>query len=170
MRGLLQRREFLTVVAGTLALGAAQPPREWRAGVATVDITPAPGLWMAGFAARTEAARGTAMPLHAKALALEDRRGRRAVLVTLDLLGVTGGMAATIAAEAERRYKLPRAALMLNASHTHCGPVVDEMLSVAYDLTQPQREAIAAYTRDLESRIVKAVSYTHLTLPTIYSV
>jgi neutral ceramidase len=161
----MDRREFLTVVAGTLPAfpalaAAAQGPREspeWRAGVATVDITPAPGLWMAGFAARTEPARGTAMPLHAKALALEDGRGRRAVLVTLDLLGVTGGMAARIAAEADRRYQLPRAALMLNASHTHCGPVVDEMLSIAYDLTKPQRDAIAAYTRDLEARIVSVI-------------
>jgi neutral ceramidase len=160
----LDRRDFLTVVAGTLpawsALGAAQDaqdPGEWRAGVATVDITPAPGLWMAGFAARTEPARGTAMSLYAKALALEDGRGRRAVLVTLDLLGVTGGMASRIAAEAERRYQLPRAALMLNASHTHCGPVVDEMLAVAYDLTKPRRDAIAVYTRDLESRIIGVI-------------
>jgi hypothetical protein len=154
----VDRREFLTVVAGTLpAFAAIQNARGWRAGVATIDITPAPGLWMAGFAARTEPARGAAMPLHAKALALEDGRGRRAVLVTLDLLGVTGGMAATIAAEADRRYQLPRAALMLNASHTHCGPVVDEMLSVAYDLTKPQRDAIAVYSRDLETRVVKVI-------------
>jgi neutral ceramidase len=157
----MHRRDFLTVVAGALpawsALGAAQEARGWRAGVATSDITPAAGLWMAGYAARTEPARGTAMPLHAKALALEDGRGRRAVLVTLDLLGVTAGMSARIAAEVNRRHQLPRAALMLNASHTHCGPVVDEMLSIAYDLTQAQRNAIAAYTRDLESRIVKVI-------------
>jgi neutral ceramidase len=157
----MHRRDFLTVVAGAVpawsAFGATREARGWRAGVAAVDITPAAGLWMAGYAARTEAARGTAMPLHAKALALEDSRGRRAVLVTLDLLGVTGGMAARIAAEANRRYQLPRHALMLNASHTHCGPVIDEMLSVAYDLTQEQRAAIAAYTRDLESRVVKVI-------------
>ena len=156
----VNRRHFLTVVATALpvsALAGGQSARGWKAGVATADITPAAGLWMAGYAARTEPARGTAMPLHAKALALEDGRGRRAVLVTLDLLGVTAGMAATIAAEANRRHKLPRAALMLNASHTHSGPVVDEMLSVAYDLTREQRDAIAAYTRDLESRIVTVI-------------
>jgi neutral ceramidase len=162
----MNRRNFLTVASALPAMlggrawrasGAWQESREWKAGVATAEITPAPGLWMAGFAARTEAARGTAMPLHAKALALEDGRGQQAVLVTLDLLGVTGGMAARIAAEANRRYQLPRAALMLNASHTHCGPVVDEMLSVAYDLTPTQRAAIGDYTRDLESRVVKVI-------------
>jgi hypothetical protein len=31
------------------------------------------------------------------------------------------------------------------------------MLSIAYDLTQAQRDAIAAYTRDLESRVVKVI-------------
>ena len=35
---------------------------------------------------------------------------------------------------------------MLAASHTHCGPVVDDQLSVAYDLDADQRDAIAAYT------------------------
>ena len=65
----LDRRAFLT--AATLA--ALRPLRldaaGWRAGVATVDITPRQSLWMAGFAARTQPSQGTAQPLHAKALA-----------------------------------------------------------------------------------------------------
>ena len=46
---------------------------------------------MAGFAARTQPSQGTAQPLHAKALAIEDVRRQRVVVVTLDLLGVTAG-------------------------------------------------------------------------------
>ena len=66
----VDRRAFLT--AATLA--ALRPLRldaaGWRAGVATVDITPRQSLWMAGFAARTQPSQGTAQPLHAKALAI----------------------------------------------------------------------------------------------------
>jgi neutral ceramidase len=156
----MHRRELLAALAalaGTSVVRALPVKASgWRAGVATIDITPDGSLWMAGFAARKEASRGTAMPLHAKALALEDGRGQRAVLVTLDLLGVTDRMARFVA-DALRRHDIPRARLLLNASHTHCGPVIDDMLSVAYDLTADQQSAIAAYSRDLETRIVRVV-------------
>ena len=112
---------------------------------------------MAGFAARTAPAEGTALPLKAKALALADATGRKAVLVTVDLLGLTASMRHRIAGELERRHALPPEALMLAASHTHCGPVVDDQLSVAYDLDADQRARIRAYTQDLESRVVALV-------------
>src|SRR5512138_3823863 len=87
----MRRREFLTAVA-TLSLtprGVARPAPAWKAGVAAVDITPDRSLWMAGFAARTQPSQGVALPLHAKALALQAGDHRTAVLVTVDLLGVT---------------------------------------------------------------------------------
>jgi neutral ceramidase len=111
---------------------------------------------MAGFAARNTAATGTAMPLHAKALGLERDR-RRFVLVTVDLLGVTAAMRQRIGATLSRTHHLETEAWMLAASHTHCGPVVDDQLSVAYDLDEVQRGAIAAYTASLESTIARLV-------------
>lgn len=155
----MRRRAFLAAV-GALAAGV---PRlkgagAWRAGVAVTDITPAPGMWMAGFAARTEPARGTALPLHAKALALEDRTGGRVVLVGLDLLGITAPMADRIAAAVKQQVGLPREALLLNASHTHCGPVVDDQLDIAYPLDEQQRALIRAYTADVERRIAATVA------------
>src|SRR5207247_11376669 len=77
----------------------------------------------------------------------------RAGLVTLDLLGVPAPLAARSAEDGRRRHGLPREGLLLNASHTHCGPVVDDMLSVAYDLTAGQRSAIRDYTRELARRV-----------------
>jgi hypothetical protein len=129
----------------------------WRAGVATVDITPKTSLWMAGFAARTQPAQGTAQPLHAQALAIEDARGRRLVVVTLDLLGVTGAMAARIGTAVRARYQVPRERLLLASSHTHSGPVVDTQLLVAYDVTPRQIADIEAYTAWLEGQIVDVV-------------
>ena len=153
----LDRRAFLT--AATLA--ALRPLRldaaGWRAGVATVDITPRQSLWMAGFAARTQPSQGTAQPLHAKALAIEDLRRQRVVVVTLDLLGVTAGMADRIGAAVAKQHRVPRERLLLASSHTHSGPVVDTQLMVAYDVTPQQVRDVEAYTATLEQQIVDVV-------------
>jgi neutral ceramidase len=117
---------------------------------------------MAGFARRTQPAQGTALPLKAKALALQAGGGRPAVLVTADLLGLTARLTTAVSTEVRRRTGIPRAHLLFNASHTHCGPVVDEQLAVAYDLTDAQWREIRAYTAGLEKElaalIVTAVS------------
>jgi neutral ceramidase len=161
----MNRRSFLAAVAGGFVYPWRKTAMPWRAGVATVDITPRRPMWMAGFAARTSASQGVALPLQAKALALEDGHGRHVVLVTLDLLGITTGVGVRIAAVAQRRYGLAREQLLLNSSHTHCGPVIDEMLPVAYDLTEAQWRDVRAYTREMEGKVVdvigKALRHLH---------
>ena len=152
----IDRRTFLAAAA---AVVASRPVAAagWRAGVATADITPRTSLWMGGFAARTQPSQGTAQPLHAKALALEDSAGQRLVVVTLDLLGVTTGMSERIGTEVARRHRVQRERLLLASSHTHSGPVVDAQLLVAYDLTAQQVRDIETYTQTLESQVVSVV-------------
>jgi neutral ceramidase len=157
----VSRRDFVATLAGAVAapyvLQRAPVTAVWRAGVATADITPDRSLWMAGFALRKQASQGVALPLHAKALALEAAGGKPAVLVTVDLLGVTRRITDRVASEVQRRHGLQRANLLFNASHTHCGPVVDEQLAVAYDLSPEQWDAIRAYTSALEDRLAALV-------------
>ena len=115
-----------------LALGApwgvaadeskTEPAALWKAGVASAKITPERPLKMAGYGGRTEPAEGTEQDLFAKALALEDAGGNRVVFITLDLIGVREDLRAFVASAVEEQYKLPPAALLMNASHTHCGP------------------------------------------------
>ena len=157
IRPMISRRRFLASTAGLAGTSARlrRAPR-FVAGVARADITPAPGIWMAGFAARREPARGTALALGAKAVAVGDGE-RQVVLVTLDLLGITAAMRGRIAARLARSRRLAPECLMLSASHTHCGPVVDDQLSVAYDLDTAQRARIAEYTTELESAVVRVV-------------
>ena len=112
---------------------------------------------MAGFAARTVPAQGVALPLHAKALALQGAGQPAAVLVTVDLLGLTARLTDRVALEVERRHGLKRADILFNASHTHCGPVVDAQLSVAYDLSPEQWSAIRAYSTRLEEKLATVV-------------
>ena len=155
----MKRREFLTAVAafGLTSRGVSLSMPTCQACVATIDITPESSLWMAGFARRTLPSQGVAMPLHAKALALKCGGHPTAVLVTVDLLGVTAGITGRVAALVQRRHRIRRADLLFNASHTHCGPVVDEQLSVAYDLSPEQWAAIRAYTVQLEGKLAGVI-------------
>ena len=145
-----------------LFVGAALPVRaSWKAGFAKVNITPHGPLWMGGYAARTHASEGTLLELHAKALALEDETGRRAVLVTTDLLGLPGSVSEVVATRVKQKYGLSRDQLFLNSSHTHSGPVIGMMLSVAYEgekgINPEQWEAVKAYTGQLEGQMVRVV-------------
>ncbi|MEO1994989.1 MAG: neutral/alkaline non-lysosomal ceramidase N-terminal domain-containing protein, partial [Planctomycetaceae bacterium] len=94
----------------------------WKAAVASAKITPQRPLRMAGYASRKEPAEGTAQDLFAKAIALEDRQGNRVVLLTLDLIGVLTELRTTVAEQLRLKHELPPHALLMNASHTHCGP------------------------------------------------
>lgn len=124
----MKRFLLLAVGCGTLCLaGGASPAGEpqalpWKAGAASVKITPQSPIWMAGYAARKKPSEGVAADLFAKALAIEDEAGRRLVIVTMDLIGVPRPLRDWLEARVRESHGLPGAALLLNASHTHCGP------------------------------------------------
>jgi hypothetical protein len=111
---------------GSHAVATAADPRPaapaWRAGVASARITPERSLPMAGYAVRTEPSEGTEQELYAKALVLEDAAGGRTLWITLDLIGATAGLREAVAKRVTETLGIPAAALLVNASHTHCGP------------------------------------------------
>lgn len=95
---------------------------QWKAGAASVVITPDADMPMAGYASRNKPSEGKAQDLFAKALALEDAAGGRFVFVTMDLIGVPRELRAQLEMRVREAYSLAPEALLLNASHTHCGP------------------------------------------------
>jgi len=141
---------------------AADAQRAWKAGVACVVITPEQPMWMAGYAARTKPSEGKVHDLNAKALAIEDGAGARLVIVTVDLLGISRAMRDALEAEVGRRYQLPPEALLVSASHTHCGPALwDPAYSVYgdtfYGPSPEQAEQSVQYTRGLQEKLVQLV-------------
>ncbi|HFB98412.1 MAG TPA: hypothetical protein ENJ62_04665, partial [Bryobacterales bacterium] len=112
------------LLAGLWLAAAAGWGAEFRAGAARVDVTPEGPIWMSGYAVRDHPSEGVDQPLYVRALALEDAGGRRFVFVSLDLIGIPRSLADEVAARAAKEYGLERAQLLLNASHTHAGPVV----------------------------------------------
>ena len=129
----------------------------WRAGVARQVITPPAGQWMAGYAARQRPAEGKIHDLWLKALVLEDQEGHRGVLVTADILGFPRHVSEKICQELHQKFGLGRDQIMLAASHTHCGPVLENALYDIYPLDDTQKELISRYTRQLEQWAVGAV-------------
>lgn len=130
---------------------------EWKAGIARMVITPKQPMAMAGFAVRTHPSEGTLHDLWAKALALEDASGKKAVLVTTDLLGLPKEVSDHIRDRIRTKYGLGRDQILLNSSHTHSGPVLQHALSDIYVLDTEQLDRIRKYSQLLENDIVKLV-------------
>ncbi|HMD97071.1 MAG TPA: neutral/alkaline non-lysosomal ceramidase N-terminal domain-containing protein [Terriglobia bacterium] len=95
-----------------------------KAGVAKVDITPAPGLPLWGFENRKTPATGTRDPLYARVLVLEAGETRLA-LVALDLGRCFGPASLQHLRElAGKRSGISY--LLAVASHTHSAPVISD--------------------------------------------
>ncbi len=151
----------ITLCAGlsaSMAFAAEEPATGgWRAGVARADITPEESIWLAGYAGRDHAAEGTLHPLWVKALALEDASGQRALLVTTDLVGLPRDLTDTLLARIEADHALKASQVILSSSHTHSGPVTDNMLYAMYPLETDDKARTEQYTRGLVERILGAV-------------
>jgi hypothetical protein len=127
----------------------------WKAGVARAVITPEEPMWLAGYAARDHESEGTLVDLWVKVLAIQDAKGKKAVLVTSDLLGYPRKMSDHIRNQIAVKYGLTRSQIILSCSHTHTGPVLDGALFDIYPIDEKQNEAIKKYSVTLEKKIVE---------------
>ena len=110
-------------VLGAVGLANAAET-DWKVGVARVKITPDQPVLLAGYASRTHPFEHVAADLFAKALALEDKSGHLAVLVTTDLIGLTAAVAEPVCEKITAKTGLKRAQILFNSSHIHTGPTL----------------------------------------------
>jgi hypothetical protein len=132
------------------------PP--WKAGAAASTITPTEPMWLAGWAARREPANGAAMDLFAKALALEDSDGQRAVIVTADLIAIPRDLASRVAETVRSRWQLPRECLLFNASHTHTGPEIRPDKVPFFEIPDEFARKIIPYVGTLQASLEHVIS------------
>jgi len=130
---------------------------DYKAGFGRIDITPAQSIYLSGYAARKKPSEGVLQKIWAKALAIEDNKGNRVVIVTTDLIGLPRPVADQIGAEVDKRYRLRRNQLLLNSSHTHSGPVLRDNLMTMFDLTPEQKRAITDYSQTVTKQIADVV-------------
>ncbi len=148
---------FMIVLVGLLIFPAlsVSAQKGWKAGVARTAITPKEHMWMAGFAARNKPSEGTLHELWLKALALEDQNGYRSILITGDVIGFFKNISDEIRDEIGKKHGLNRAQIILNSSHTHSGPVLDNAsLDIIYPMAPEQREQVMAYTAYFRNEVI----------------
>src|SRR5438445_4205533 len=156
-RGLASFLGVLFLFASYSAQTFGKDAPTWKAGAAKVNITPEKLMWMSGYGSRDKPAEGKLHDLWAKALVLEDPAGKRAVLVTMDLVGIDRGLSTTVCRELAKQFGLPREAIILSTSHTHTGPVVGGNLKAMYNLDATQEKHVAEYSAGLQTKLVRLV-------------
>jgi len=129
---LLQASAIVLVACGgptrIRAPGALSPaPRPTgeaalRAGFARVDITPPPGVGLAGNGPEGAESRGIRLRLYARVLVLADGGGNRLALVVADLPLSSSLLHRRVAALTARTDGIGVDRLVIAATHTHAGP------------------------------------------------
>ena len=155
---------LVLLVAASTENAADAKTGEWQVGCARVSITPERPIVLLGYGDRTRPFDSVAQDIHAKAVALEDGEGRRAVIVTADLVGFQAAVVTdTVCARIAKETGLKRSQLLFNASHSHTGPLVSldpwsEANAVAHaPLSPDDRKETIAYTRVLQDKLVVLV-------------
>jgi hypothetical protein len=118
----------------------------WQAGMAEIDITPPVGYRMAGYFDE-RFSTGIHDPLKAKALVL--REGNRQVaLVFCDLVGLSLHVTRPARARASRATGIPITNIVIAATHSHTGPLFDDVRRDYF-----HQEAMAKSGEDARERI-----------------
>ncbi|HEX2477428.1 MAG TPA: neutral/alkaline non-lysosomal ceramidase N-terminal domain-containing protein [Lacipirellulaceae bacterium] len=126
----------------------------YKAGAASVCITPDEPLWLAGYAVRTAPARGKISDLYTSALALEDETGQRFVIASADVIAITRAIADRVADAVCSRHGLARSQLLLTATHTHYGPEFRADKQVFFNIP----DEYAAAFKGIAKKLVAALS------------
>lgn len=158
-------RLFLTLLTASTALptkfNAATEGKidvdTWLVGLAEAKITPSDPVVMGGFASRRKVFDGVIHDLWVKAMAIEDRSGHRAVLITCDFIGLRAVNADPVCMDIMARTGLKRDQILLNNSHTHTGPSQAESPTKDSYLSAEQVRDLYQYTEWLKATIAETV-------------
>ncbi len=137
----------------------AEEVLQWKSGAAKINITPDRYIWMSGYGGRDKPADSKLTDLWAKAQVIEDVKGARAAVVTLDLVGIDRGLSVQICDELKKNFQLDRARIALCTSHTHTGPAVGRNLGamLVWRLNERQLKEIDEYGDALVRKVTEVV-------------
>jgi neutral ceramidase len=152
---MILRVLYCLILAGMGRISASET--QWKAGVAKVAVTPQQSMWMAGYASRNKPSEGKVHDLHVKALALEDQDGHRIVFVTADLISIPRDLRNWLQDECQKKYSLSPDSLLLNASHTHCGPELRSSKVSLYGAAAEQVSHTESYYNNLKQQVLELV-------------
>jgi neutral ceramidase len=126
----------------------------FRAGVALTDISPLPGIELAGYPHHPRHNLGVHDPLYAGCLILDDGRTRLAI-VTLDVLMCSKSYIRALRERVSARTGIPTRHLMVCCSHTHSGPWASGRLDL--EGLEKELQPDAGYLETLNNKLVRLV-------------
>jgi neutral ceramidase len=94
----------------------------FHAGVAQVDITPPPGLPLAGYSSLSADSKGFRLRLKARAFYLKPANGKPITIVQCDLLSGSRILHHSVSEIIAKQTDISAAGLVIFGSHTHSGP------------------------------------------------
>lgn len=154
------KRFLSTVIVCVVVLASTtqvMAQTKWQVGSDFALITPQKPMWMAGYASRNKPSEGVASDLYAKAVVFDDGQKNKAAIITFDLISVPRGLRDRVAKLVEKQYGIPAEAVMLNCSHTHCGPVVRSPEASITDYDREKVSQAVEYSKVLEKILVELV-------------
>jgi hypothetical protein len=144
----------LLCMAPPAVAAAASSPGEGgdgRAGFAEFDVTPPVGIHLGGRGCSDEASTALLDPLAGQVTMLEDIRGSRLCIISLDLIGLGRAYGEELRQRISDRLAIPVAQVLLNCSHTHSGPMMyRDSLAACGEPTVMER----AYLEGLADKVI----------------
>jgi hypothetical protein len=123
-----------------------------QAGWDTCEITPPLGLPMGGRGPRFAAGSEILSPLQAGVTVLEDAAHNRVVFVSADVISFDTAQSDALRIAIASAVKTTPDAVIINASHTHSGP----MLSYErYATLKPKPQALEDYEREMDRKLLR---------------
>lgn len=130
---------------------------EIRVGIGRKVITPVlQPVWMGGYASRDKPASGIIHDLWAKALVFEETPESRVVIVTSDAHKLSRAISESVANRINKKYGIKRSQLLLNASHTHSGPMIWPNADM-FDFKPADQQAVFKYSQQLTDDLVAVI-------------
>lgn len=115
----------------------------WKVGLSKAVITPRQSMWLAGYATRDKPSTGTMHDLWAKAIVLEDAKGKLLLCISTDLVGIPRSFEQRFCEKLQHMYGLRREQILINSSHTHSGPVLTDALEDIYQLNATEKRKLS---------------------------
>ena len=128
----------------------AANPRDYKVGLAKVDITPDGPIRLSGFYIRQTESIGVREPIFARAMAIRAALdGKPAVLITVDSIGIPAAIRNEVAHRLAAKKKLPNERLAICATHSHTTPMLAGVLATMFGAPVPpdQQQRIDKYTQ-----------------------
>ena len=147
----------LCVMICTGLVSRAAMGQQFRAGSGKREITPSAPIYLSGYASRTKPSEGVESPIYARALVIEDSKGQKSILVSVELVGVPREFSEVIASRLKSKWGIDRSSFLIVASHTHCGPAVQGNLPGLLSLSENDAAMIKRHTDQMANQVMSSV-------------